>query len=83
MQVGCDWGLSPGRESLLSGVVFVGNIFGSNVWGAVADTHGRRPTFIAVTALSALTSALCAFAPSYWVRFGIAQSSEHSGSVSL
>jgi MFS family permease len=67
-QVGCDWGLSSSRESLLSGVVFVGNMFGSNVWGIVADTHGRRPTFIAVTAFAAATSVLCAFARSYWVR---------------
>ena len=49
-------------------VALSGNILGSNVWGPVADAHGRRRTLIAVAVLSAVTSALCGFARSYWVR---------------
>ncbi len=49
-------------------VALSGNILGSNVWGTVADAHGRRRTLIAVAALSAVTSAMCAFARGYWVR---------------
>ena len=48
----------------------------------MADAHGRRRTLIAVAALSAVTSALCAFARGYWVRPPVIKALEHADMAS-
>lgn len=40
-----EWGLSPGEESLLSTVVFLGMLFGAYFWGSLSDSYGRRYFF--------------------------------------
>jgi MFS family permease len=44
--VGLDWNLSSSQTALISSVVFIGELCGSLWWGRMADTYGRRKTFL-------------------------------------
>lgn len=57
-----DW-----MASLLSSVIFVGMLFGSYIWGSVADVVGRRPTLVCSLTVSGLFGLASAFAPNYGV----------------
>lgn len=37
-----EWGVSPSAESLLSTVVFAGNLVGVYLWGLLSDNYGRK-----------------------------------------
>lgn len=37
-----EWEISPGEESLLTTVLFIGMLFGAYVWGLISDAYGRR-----------------------------------------
>lgn len=70
VQVRCSWGLSPIQESLLTSAVFVGTMFGANVWGILADAHGRRLGFTFSALFIFIFGILSALAPSFWVGSG-------------
>ncbi|CAI9098981.1 OLC1v1035723C1 [Oldenlandia corymbosa var. corymbosa] len=60
-----EWGLSPGKESLLSTVVFAGMLVGAYVWGIISDAFGRRRGFIGTMVVVAVAALCSAFSPSY------------------
>ena len=66
----CEWGLSPGAESALSSVVFVGMLAGVSSLGALADAVGRRLGFLISAAVLGLAGLASAFAPSFAVSPG-------------
>lgn len=37
-----EWELSPSEESLLTTVVFAGNLIGAYLWGLISDNYGRK-----------------------------------------
>lgn len=39
------WNLSTRQESLITSVVFVGELIGAYFWGYVSDNYGRRQVF--------------------------------------
>lgn len=39
------WNLSTKQESLITSVVFVGELIGAYIWGYVSDNYGRRQVF--------------------------------------
>ncbi|KAI5659083.1 hypothetical protein M9H77_27876 [Catharanthus roseus] len=60
-----EWGISPGEESLLTTVVFIGMLFGAYFWGFISDAYGRRKGFLGVT-IAVVVAAICsAFSPNY------------------
>ena len=67
VQVRCEWGLSPGQESLLSSAVFAGTMVGANAWGAVSDSLGRKRGFTFTALFIFGFGLLSALAPNYWV----------------
>jgi len=57
-----DWRMSAWSESLITSMVFAGQIVGSPVWGLLADKYGRRPSCLMssfVVALFGLLTACC------------------------
>ncbi|CAG9461743.1 unnamed protein product [Pedinophyceae sp. YPF-701] len=61
----CEWGLGPWAESLLTTVVFLGMMLGSNIWGSVSDSRGRRAGFFASALFTCIFGLLAALAPNY------------------
>ncbi|KAG9140842.1 hypothetical protein Leryth_010391 [Lithospermum erythrorhizon] len=60
-----EWGLSPGEESLLSSVVFVGMLVGAYFWGLISDVYGRRKGFIGAIISTALAGFFSTFSYNY------------------
>ena len=58
---------SPALAQLTMSTCLVGLALGQLLAGPVSDRTGRRPPLLVGVALFALTSALCALAPSVWV----------------
>ena len=67
VQVRCEWGISPGQESLITSVVFVGTMAGAYSWGVLGDARGRRAGFFATAVFTFFFGAPSAFAPNYTV----------------
>jgi len=64
-EVHCQWDVSGLQEATLTSVVFVGMMVGSQVWGAVADTHGRKTAFLASVVFTSVFAVATALAPNY------------------
>lgn len=62
-----DWDVGNKEQAVLSSVIFVGMLFGSYVWGGLADLIGRRPTMILSLTISFLFGVLSAFSPYFWL----------------
>ena len=62
-----DWGVGSKEQAILGSIIFVGMLFGSYVWGGLADVIGRRPTMILSLAISVLFGLLSAFSPWFWL----------------
>ena len=62
-----DWNVGSEEQAILSSVIFVGMLFGSYVWGGLADVIGRRPTMILSLTISVLFGLLSAFSPWFWL----------------
>lgn len=75
-EVHCDWGVTGTQEALLTSVVFVGMLIGSQLWGALADARGRKVAFTACTVVRGCTKAALhptAFTPCAVVLCGAAR----------
>lgn len=62
-----DWQVGDEREALLASIIFVGMLFGSFVWGGLADMVGRRTTIVASLLVSVLFGFTSAFVPWFWM----------------
>lgn len=62
-----EYGVGDLGEALLSSVIFIGMLFGSYIWGSMADIVGRRTTLIASLTVSAVFGFISAFSPWFWL----------------
>lgn len=62
-----EYGVGDVGEALLSSVIFVGMLFGSYIWGSMADLVGRRATIVLSLSISAIFGFLSAFSPWFWL----------------
>ena len=60
-----EWGLGGVEESLVTSVVFGGELLGCLYWGPLADRRGRRPAFVLATLLISVFGFASAAAPSF------------------
>lgn len=63
--VACDWGLSDGQESVLLAIGNAGSLVGLYVFGAAADTVGRKRSLLTSAVLQCAFGAASAAAPNY------------------
>ncbi|CAD7695606.1 unnamed protein product, partial [Ostreobium quekettii] len=61
--VTCEWGLSTGRESQLTLLIFFGALVGSYAFGVLADSIGRKHTYWYVALVAIAGSLGAAAAP--------------------
>ena len=62
-----EFGISNAEGAVLSSVIFIGMLFGSYIWGSIADIAGRRPTLLLSLTCSGVFGLASAFVPSYWL----------------
>lgn len=62
-----EFGISNAEGAILSSVIFIGMLFGSYIWGSVADISGRRITLLLSLTCSGVFGLASAFVPSYWL----------------
>ena len=62
-----EYGVGDTEEAVLGSIIFVGMMFGSYVWGGLADIIGRRTTIIISLTVSALFGFFSAFSPWFWL----------------
>ena len=62
-----EFGMSDTEGAVLSSVIFIGMLFGSYIWGSVADVAGRRITMLLSLTCSGVFGLASAFVPSYWL----------------
>ena len=62
-----EFGASDGQEAILSSIIFVGMLFGSYIWGGLADVIGRRTTIVCSLSVSAVFGFASAFSPWFWL----------------
>ncbi|KAJ8767889.1 hypothetical protein K2173_020829 [Erythroxylum novogranatense] len=60
-----QWGLSSAQETLLTTVVFAGELIGAYCWGLISDNYGRRKSFLCITMITSGVGLLSAFSPAY------------------
>ena len=65
--VGIDWNLSSSQTALISSVVFIGELLGSLCWGKIADSYGRRSSFMFGCSIIVIFGFMSAFATSFVV----------------
>ncbi len=62
-----EFGVGDSEEAVLSSIIFVGMLFGSYIWGSLADIVGRRTTIVCSLTVSAIFGILSAFSPWFWL----------------
>ncbi len=62
-----DWQVGDEKEALLASIIFVGMLFGSFIWGGLADMIGRRTTIITSLMVSVVFGFTSAFVPWFWM----------------
>ena len=62
-----EFGAGDLEEAVLSSIIFVGMLFGSYVWGGLADVIGRRTTIVISLSLGAVFGFVSAFSPWFWL----------------
>ena len=62
-----QWHVTNEQEAILGSIIFVGMLFGSFIWGSLADMVGRRTTIIVSLFFSVVFGFSSAFIPWYWV----------------
>lgn len=61
----CAWGISDAQAALITTAVGVGMLAGALFWGVVADSTGRRWSFILSTAVTFFLGVASALSPNY------------------
>ena len=62
-----EYGTGSFEDAILGSSIFIGMLFGSYLWGALADVIGRRTTIVASLTLSAIFGFSSAFSPWFWL----------------
>lgn len=62
-----EFGVGDSEEALLASVIFIGMLFGSYIWGSMADIVGRRTTLVSSLTISAVFGFISAFSPWFWL----------------
>ncbi|MFD5226261.1 multidrug effflux MFS transporter [Microbacterium sp. NPDC058342] len=70
-QLGAEFGASEALTQLTMSACMIGLALGQLLWGPISDRYGRRMPLILAISGFALTSVLCAFAPSIEVLIAI------------
>ncbi|CAM0902683.1 unnamed protein product [Alopecurus aequalis] len=60
-----EWNLTAHQESMITSVVFVGELIGAYTWGVISDHYGRRKGFLFTAIVTSGAGFLSAFAPNY------------------
>uniref|UniRef100_A0ACD5UUC4 Uncharacterized protein n=1 Tax=Avena sativa TaxID=4498 RepID=A0ACD5UUC4_AVESA len=60
-----EWDLTAHQESMITSVVFVGELLGAYSWGVVSDHYGRRKGFLFTAIVTSGAGFLSSFAPNY------------------
>ncbi|KAM0916889.1 hypothetical protein ACQ4PT_009902 [Festuca glaucescens] len=60
-----EWNLTAHQESMITSVVFVGELIGAYSWGVISDNYGRRKGFLFTAIVMSGAGLLSAFAPNY------------------
>ena len=63
LELRTSWGVSEGQMGILGSGVFLGMFIGAYVWGVLADTIGRKPSFIATVLITSTAGFASAFSP--------------------
>lgn len=59
------WGVTVEQAAQLTSIVFAGQIAGTIFWGPMADSFGRKPVYLAATAVISLAGVISAFATNF------------------
>ena len=62
-----EFGVGDSEEAVLASVIFIGMLFGSYIWGSMADIVGRRTTLVSSLTISAIFGFISAFSPWFWL----------------
>lgn len=62
-----EYGVGDFEGALLGSVIFVGMLFGSYIWGSLADISGRRTTLVVSLCVSGVFGLVSAFSPWFWL----------------
>jgi len=62
-----QWHVTNEQEAVLGSIIFVGMLFGSFMWGSLADMVGRRTTIVVSLLFSVVFGFSSAFVPWYWL----------------
>lgn len=57
-----DW-----QSGLLSAIIFLGMLFGSYIWGGLADISGRRQTLVVSLTVNGVFGAISSLSPNFYV----------------
>ncbi|XP_052131892.1 synaptic vesicle glycoprotein 2C-like isoform X1 [Frankliniella occidentalis] len=63
----CDLEMTDADKGLLGSMAFIGMLFGSHLWGFLADTTGRRSVITLTLFVDVVLAVLAALVPSYWM----------------
>ncbi|KAK3909439.1 Synaptic vesicle glycoprotein 2B [Frankliniella fusca] len=63
----CDLEMTDADKGLLGSMAFIGMLFGSHLWGFLADTTGRRSVVCITLFVDVVIAVLSAIVPSYWI----------------
>lgn len=62
-----EWAATSTDEAVLGSIIFLGMLFGSFVWGGLADMIGRRTAIVLSLLTSAFFGFFSAFLPWFWM----------------
>ncbi|XP_034248336.1 synaptic vesicle glycoprotein 2B-like isoform X2 [Thrips palmi] len=63
----CDLEMTDADKGLLGSMAFIGMLFGSHLWGFLADTTGRRSVVLLTLFVDTAIAVLAALVPVYWM----------------
>ena len=63
--MGEEFGLTEAQNAWLSSIIFLGMLFGSYLWGTLADLVGRRSTLLTSLTVNGVFGMVSAFSPNY------------------
>ncbi|GLH07199.1 Uncharacterized protein GBIM_12715 [Gryllus bimaculatus] len=63
----CDLEISTADKGIINAVCYVGMLFGSHLWGFLADTRGRRMVLMLTLLMDCVCTLVAAFAHAVWL----------------